>query len=94
MKNCHTKTGTHSHINTVEDHSRAVRAGYSVPEIISLLDHMLAHHRHHIKDLREMHNAIECAGHNDASSHLHEAISIFESGNEKIAEALRIIRGE
>ncbi len=51
---------------------------------------MVQHNRHHAEELHELAHSIE----GEAAQLLHEAVVDLTVGNEKLAEALRILKGE
>ena len=74
----HDHEHTHSH-----DH-------YSPEEALALLAYMVQHNRHHAEELHELAHSVE----GEAAQLLHEAVVDLTVGNEKLAEALRILKGE
>ena len=78
----HTHEHGHDHGHTHEHHSPE--------ETIALLSYMVAHNRHHAEELHELAHSVE----GEAAQLLHEAVVDLTVGNEKLAEALRILKGE
>ena len=55
-----------------------------------MLTYMLGHNQHHAQELHELAHSVE----GEAAQLLHEAVVDLTVGNEKLAEALRILKGE
>ena len=55
-----------------------------------MLSYMVTHNRHHVEELHELAHSVE----GEAAQLLHEAVVDLTVGNEKLAEALRILKGE
>ena len=56
----------------------------------TLLTYMLGHNRHHAEELHELAHSVD----GEAQQLLHDAVVDFTLGNEKLEEALRILKGE
>lgn len=78
----------HGHAHGHE-HSHGHEA-HSPEEVTALLGYMVAHNRHHAEELHELAHSVE----GEAAQLLHEAVVDLTVGNEKLAEALRILKGE
>ena len=78
----HTHAHTHEHGHTHGQHSPE--------EALALLAYMVQHNRHHAEELHELAHSVE----GEAAQLLHEAVVDLTVGNEKLAEALRILKGE
>ena len=78
-EHCHDHAHPHSH----EHHSPE--------ETLALLTYMLGHNRHHAEELHELAHGVEDG---EAQQLLHDAVLDFTLGNEKLEEALRILKGE
>ena len=72
----------HGHVHGHEAHSPE--------EVTALLGYMVAHNRHHAEELHELAHSVD----GEAAQLLHEAVVDLTVGNEKLAEALRILKGE
>ena len=73
------------------DHDHHHHQGHASPEeSLALLTYMLGHNRHHAEELHELAHSVE----GEAAQLLHEAVVDLTVGNEKLAEALRILKGE
>lgn len=76
-------THTHSHPHT---HGGEVNA----EETLALLEYMAGHNEHHAEELHKIaHNVMP-----EAAELIHEAVELMNSGNEKLREALKIMKGE
>ena len=62
----------------------------AVEETVALLAYMVTHNQHHAEELHELAHSVE----GEAAQLLHEAVVDLTVGNEKLAEALRILKGE
>lgn len=73
---------THNHEHT---HSHT-----SPEETLALLEYMVGHNAHHAEELHKIaHNAD-----GKSADLIHEAVELMNKGNEKLAEALKIMKGE
>ena len=57
---------------------------------MALLTYMVGHNQHHAEELHELAHSVE----GEAQQLLHEAVVELTLGNEKLAEALRILKEE
>lgn len=72
----------HPHTHEVKEHSQE--------ETLALLNYMIDHNRHHAEELHELaHSAKE-----EAEVLIHEAVELFDQGNEKLEKALQLMKGE
>lgn len=55
---------------------------------------MLEHNRSHAEELHDLGHALAGQGRAEAAELVHGAVHYFEHGNEKLAEALELIKGE
>ncbi len=79
---------THEHEHTLEHgHTHEV---HSPEETVALLTYMVGHNQHHAEELHELAHSVE----GEAQQLLHEAVVELTLGNEKLAEALRILKEE
>lgn len=78
----------HSHCHEHEHN----HAHHSEEETLALLTYMLDHNRHHSEDLHEIYHALEDAGKKEAAEALHEAMHLFGHANDKLEEALKLIK--
>lgn len=73
---------THDH-----DHEHKT---HSPEETLALLGYMIDHNRHHAEELHELaHSAGE-----EPAELIHEAVELFNAGNEKLSKALSLLKGE
>ena len=82
MPHTHEHEHTHEHGHTHEVHSPE--------ETVALLTYMVGHNQHHAEELHELAHSVE----GEAQQLLHEAVVELTLGNEKLAEALRILKEE
>lgn len=76
-------THSHSHPHTHEGTATA-------EETLALLEYMAGHNEHHAEELHKIaHNVSP-----EAAVLIHEAVELMNSGNEKLREALKIMKGE
>ena len=81
-------THTHSHDQTQShDHDHQ---HHSPEEALALLSYMVQHNRHHAEELHELAHSLE----DEPAQLLHDAILDFNLGNEKLDEALKLLKGE
>ena len=73
-------THEHEHEHSHETHSPE--------ETLALLAYMVDHNRHHAEELHELAHSVD----GEAQQLLHEALVDLNVGNEKLAEALRILK--
>lgn len=84
----HTHEGEHCHCHTHEGQN-----AQSANETVALLNYMIDHNKHHGEDLHEIYHSLEAAGNKEAAELVHEAMHLYDHGNEKLAEALKLIGG-
>lgn len=82
MAHTHEHEHTHEHGHTHEVHSPE--------ETVALLTYMVGHNQHHAEELHELAHSVG----GEAQQLLHEAVVELTLGNEKLAEALRILKEE
>ena len=76
----------HEHIH---DHEHPHKA-HSPEETLALLSYMTDHNKHHAEELHELAHGVS----DEAAALIHEAVALFDSGNEKLEKALSILKGE
>jgi phytoene/squalene synthetase len=64
--------------------------GASDERSTALLSYMVDHNRSHAAELHDLAHGLE----GEAAALIHEAVELFDQGNDKLAEALRIMKGE
>lgn len=82
MHDDHSHIGEHTHNH----------AHHSEEETLTLLTYMLDHNRHHAEDLHEIYHSLEDAGKTEAAQALHDAMHLFGDANDKLEEALKLIK--
>ena len=63
---------------------------HSPEETLALLTYMLGHNRHHAEELHELAHSMD----DEAAQLIHDAILDFDLGNEKLDEALKLLKGD
>lgn len=94
----HTHAHTHAHGHEQEhthqhthDHEHPHSHDHHSPEeALALLAYMVQHNRHHAEELHELAHSMD----DDAAQLIHDAILDFDLGNEKLDEALKLLKGE
>ena len=76
---CHEHDHDHDHVHPHDHEHTHSHDHHSPEEALALLTYMLGHNRHHAEELHEL---------------AHDAVVDFTLGNEKLEEALRILKGE
>ncbi|MEG2519045.1 MAG: hypothetical protein RSB65_05285, partial [Oscillospiraceae bacterium] len=66
----------------------------SAEETVLLLGYMLDHNKHHGEDLHSIFHALEHQDKAEAAALVSEAMHLFDHGNEKLAEALKLVGGK
>ena len=90
----HTDGTTHTHPHThdhghEQEHSHT-HDHHSPEEALALLAYMVQHNRHHAEELHELAHSMD----DEAAQLIHDAILDFDLGNEKLDEALKLLKGE
>ena len=73
----------HMHHTAEEEH-------HSPQELLALVEYMANHNKHHTEELHGLSHGIE----GEAGQLIHDACVDYQVGNEKLEEALRILKGE
>jgi hypothetical protein len=89
--NTHTHEHEDGHCHSHEAHEHKE---HSTNEDVALLKYMIEHNRHHNEDLHELYHALDGAGKKDAAALVGEAMHFYDHGNEKLANALKLLGGE
>ena len=76
----HTDGATHSHDHDHQHHSPE--------EALALLSYMVQHNRHHAEELHELAHSLE----DEPAQLIHDAVLDFNLGNEKLDEALKLLK--
>ena len=90
----HTHEHGHTHEHTHDHCCGAGHKAQSPEENLALLNYMLEHNRHHGEDLHELYHSLEAAGNTDTAKLVGEALHYYDHGNEKLAEAAKLLGGE
>ena len=86
----HADGTTHTHSHT-HDHDHCHEHDHHSPEeALALLAYMVQHNRHHAEELHELAHSME----DEPAQLIHDAILDFNLGNEKLDEALKLLKGE
>ncbi len=83
---CHDHEHTHAHTH---EHGHT-HGQHSPEEALALLAYMVQHNRHHAEELHELAHSMD----DEAAQLIHDAILDFNLGNEKLDEALKLLKGE
>ena len=80
----------HTHPHPHEHGHEHPHGGASPEESLALLNYMLSHNRSHTEELHDLAHEFEGA----PGELIHAAVEAYERGNEKLAEALGLLKGE
>ena len=73
------------------DHDHPHDHGHTgLEERVAMLTYMLGHNQHHAEELHELAHSME----DEPAQLIHDAILDFNLGNEKLDEALKLLKGE
>ena len=73
------------------DHDHPHDHGHTgLEERVAMLTYMLGHNQHHAQELHELAHSME----DEPAQLIHDAILDFNLGNEKLDEALKLLKGE
>ena len=90
----HTHPHTHDHCHEhTHDHDHGhehTHAQHSPEEALALLGYMVQRKRQHAAELHELAHSME----DEPAQLIHDAILDFNLGNEKLDEALKLLKGE
>lgn len=76
--------------NHEHNHTHSHEAVASPEETLALLEYMTGHNEHHAEELHRIAHSVP----ENAAELIHAAVSFMNSGNEKLREALKIMKGE
>lgn len=90
--------GGHSE-NCCGGHGHAHEHSHSGPELspeqtLALMSYMLEHNRSHAEELHNISHALALQGKPEAAGLVAEAVHHFDHCNEKLDEALKLVKGE
>ncbi len=74
----------------MHNHGSSVNAGQNPDEQTALLAYMVNHNRSHAEELHELAHSLD----GEAAELIHSAVSLFDQGNDKLEQALNIMKGE
>jgi len=81
------ENGTHTHSH---DHGH----GYGdYAQTDALIGYMVSHNAHHAEELKEIAHTLRHEGRVEIADRIEAAVTDFAQGNEKLSEALNMIRG-
>ena len=91
--------GQHSHEHAHEHVSGHHHEHGDTPELtpeqtLALMSYMLDHNRSHAEELHNIAHALEKQGKHDAAALVGDAVHYFGHCNDKLEEALRLVKGE
>ena len=66
----------------------------SPSKTLALMTYMLDHNKQHAEELHDISHNLSGEGQEEAAKLLHEAVHDFESGNQKLEQALKLVKGE
>lgn len=78
----------HEHVHE-HDHEHPHKP-HSPEETLALLSYMIDHNKHHAEELHELAHSADA----EAAGLIHDAVALFNNGNEKLEKALSILKGE
>jgi hypothetical protein len=86
---------SHHHHEHGHDHDEGHTHGETgdLTKITALLDYMLDHNKHHAEELADMAHDLYHADLGGAAALVEAGVKDFETGNEKLKEALKLIKG-
>ncbi|MEA4895532.1 MAG: cobalt transporter [Oscillospiraceae bacterium] len=84
----------HEHIHEYCCGGGAEHNAQTADENLALLNYMIEHNRHHGEDLHELYHSLADSGKTEASKLVAEALHYYDHGNEKLAEALKLLGGK
>ena len=84
----------HDHAHHSHPHSHEHTGGkpMSHEEVLALLTYMLDHNRSHAEELHNIAHALEKQGKHDAAALVGDAVHYFGHCNDKLEEALRLVK--
>lgn len=85
-EHCHEHTHPHEHTHGGAPHTDE--------ENLALLGYMIEHNEHHGEDLHELYHALEDSGRHEAAALVGDALHYYGHGNEKLAEAKKLLEAK
>lgn len=90
----HNHNHDHGHDHSGNGCCHEEHKAQSADENVALLNYMIDHNQHHSEDLHELYHTLEHAGNAEAAALVGEALHFYTHGNEKLAEALKLLGGK
>ena len=72
----------------MHNHSSATSDGNSAEQSVALLAYMVEHNKSHARELHDVAHEIS----EEAADLIHEAVALYEKENEKLSQALEILK--
>ena len=82
----------HAHHCHPHSHEHTGDKPMSPEEVLALLNYMLDHNRSHAEELHNIAHALEKQGKHDAAALVGDAVHYFGHCNDKLEEALRLVK--
>jgi len=79
----------HDHHDHGHEHHHHEHEHVSGAEALAILTYMLDHNRHHADELHDIAHSAEPA---EAAALLHEAVALFNQANDKLEQALQLMK--
>ncbi len=89
-------SGGHEHAHEHachHEHSHADTPELSYEQTVALMSYMLEHNRSHADELHNIAHALEAQGKHEAANLVGDAVHYFGHCNDKMEEALRLVKG-
>ena len=89
-------SGGHEHAHEHachHEHSHADTPELSYEQTVALMSYMLEHNRSHADELHNIAHALEAQGKHAAANLVGDAVHYFGHCNDKLEEALRLVKG-
>lgn len=61
-------------------------------QTLALMSYMLEHNRSHASELHDVAHALSSQGRDEAAALIHDAVHYLDHGNQKLEEALKLIK--
>ena len=74
----------------MHNHGSAPAQGGTPEQKAALLNYMVSHNKSHAEELHELAHSLD----GEVAELIHEAVELFDQGNEKLAHALEHLKGE
>ncbi|MDY2626039.1 MAG: hypothetical protein SOV74_06975 [Coriobacteriales bacterium] len=72
----------------MHDHDHSHHSATTPEQQLALLSYMVEHNKSHTDELHDLAHALE----GEAADLLHEAVSLYDQGNKKLARALELLK--